>query len=60
LGIDSALEREDTLVVEPLEFAGSPVGIAAFAWGAHNPVHYEVLREVLSTAIYGLTKNAGP
>jgi len=60
LGIDGALEREETLVIEPLEFAGTPVGIAAFAWGAHNPVHYEVLREVLSAAVYALTQRSGP
>jgi phosphoserine phosphatase RsbU/P len=54
LGIDPALEREDMLVVEPLEFAGTELGIAAFAWGARNPVHYEVLREVLSLAVYAL------
>ena len=56
LGIDSGLEREDVLVLEPLEFAGQPVGIAAFAWGARNPVHYEVLREVLSAAVHSLLK----
>ena len=58
LGIDPALEREETLVVEPLEFAGTEVGIAAFAWGARNPVHYEVLREVLSLAVYALVSKA--
>jgi DNA-binding LacI/PurR family transcriptional regulator len=54
LGIDSGLEQEDVLIVEPLEFAGKPVGIAAFAWGARYPVHYEVLREVLSAAVHSL------
>jgi DNA-binding LacI/PurR family transcriptional regulator len=60
LGIDRALENEDTLVLEPLDFAGRPVGIAAFAWGAHNPFHYEVLREVLSATLYALSQPPPP
>jgi DNA-binding LacI/PurR family transcriptional regulator len=55
LGVDPAIEHEETLVLEPLEFAGTPVGVAAFAWGAKNPVHYEALREVLSAAVHALT-----
>ncbi|HEX6765213.1 MAG TPA: substrate-binding domain-containing protein, partial [Polyangiaceae bacterium] len=56
LGIDPALEREEVLVVEPLEFAGTPVGVAALSWGAHTPVHYEALREVLSAAIFAVSR----
>jgi sigma-B regulation protein RsbU (phosphoserine phosphatase) len=55
LGVDPTIEREDTLVVEPLEFAGTPVGVAAFVWGAKNPMHYEALREVLSAAVHALS-----
>ena len=58
LGIDPTLEREDALVVEPLEFAGVAVGIGAFAWGAHNPFHYEALREVLGAAVHALGRTA--
>ncbi|HEX6272791.1 MAG TPA: substrate-binding domain-containing protein [Polyangiaceae bacterium] len=54
LGIDPTIEREETLVLEPLEFGGTPVGIAAFAWGAKNPVHYESLRELLAAAVHAL------
>jgi DNA-binding LacI/PurR family transcriptional regulator len=52
LGVHPSLEHEDALVVEPLEFAGRPQGIAVFTWGAQDPVHYEQLREVLGVALH--------
>jgi hypothetical protein len=52
LGVHPSLEHEDALVIEPLEFAGRPQGIAVFAWGAQDPVHYEQLREVLGAALH--------
>ena len=51
LGLDSVLEQEDAMVLEPLEFGTHPIGIAALAWGARSPVHYEQLRELLSGAL---------
>jgi hypothetical protein len=57
LGLDPALEQEETMVVSPLEFDQKPIGIAAFAWGAHNPLHYEQLREVLSAAVHCLGRD---
>lgn len=51
LGLDPVIERQDVLVIEPLEFDGYPMGIAALAWGAHTPEHYEQLRERLSAAL---------
>lgn len=36
----------------PLEFNHQPIGLAGFAWGAHNPMTYELLREWLSVAVY--------
>jgi hypothetical protein len=48
------LEREEVMLIEPLEFDGHPVGVAALAWGARDPLHYEQLREVLGAAVYGL------
>jgi hypothetical protein len=44
-------EQERAIVLEPLEFAGRPVGVGAFTWGAHEPIHYEMLREVLGPAL---------
>jgi DNA-binding LacI/PurR family transcriptional regulator len=52
LGLDSTLEQEDVMVIEPLEFAGKPIGLAALGWGARDPLHYEQLRELLSAAVY--------
>jgi LacI family transcriptional regulator len=57
LGLDPMLEQEETMVISPLEFDQKPIGIAAFAWGAHNPLHYEQLREVLSAAIHCLGRD---
>jgi hypothetical protein len=54
LGIDATLEHQAAVVVLPLEHAGAPVGLAAFSWGAHNPILYEQLREVLGGAVHAL------
>jgi DNA-binding LacI/PurR family transcriptional regulator len=54
LGLDTALEQEGIVVLEPLEFGSVPLGMAAFTWGAEMPAHYEQLREVLSTALRAL------
>ncbi len=56
LGLDPTLEQEETMVVSPLEFEQLPIGIATFAWGAYNPLHYEQLREVLSAAIHCISR----
>jgi DNA-binding LacI/PurR family transcriptional regulator len=55
LGLDSTLEHLAGVVLMPLEFNQTPVGLAGFAWGAHNPLLYEQLREVLSVAVYALS-----
>jgi hypothetical protein len=52
LGIDQTLQHRAAVVLMPLEFNQRPVGLAAFAWGAHNPMTYELLREWLSVAVY--------
>jgi DNA-binding LacI/PurR family transcriptional regulator len=52
LGLDPGLEQEETLVLEPLDFNGVPLGIAALSWGAQESVHYEILREMLSIAAF--------
>lgn len=54
LGLDPVLMQTEVAVVEPLEFRGEITGLAAFGWGADNPVHYEHLRDVLSLALYSL------
>jgi DNA-binding LacI/PurR family transcriptional regulator len=54
LGLDEALEREEAMLIEPLEFDGQPVGLVALAWGARDPLHYEQLREILGAAVFGL------
>jgi sigma-B regulation protein RsbU (phosphoserine phosphatase) len=51
-GLDSALESEVALVIQPLEFGDTPVGLGVFAWGARNPLIYEQLRELLSPALH--------
>jgi DNA-binding LacI/PurR family transcriptional regulator len=56
LGLDEVLEREEAMLIEPLEFDGHPVGLAALTWGARDPLHYEQLREVLGAAVYALGK----
>jgi hypothetical protein len=53
LALDPVLEQQETIVVLPLEFGLAPMGIAAVAWGAQNPMHYEQLREVLGAAVHG-------
>jgi DNA-binding LacI/PurR family transcriptional regulator len=58
LGLDEMLEREEVMLIEPLEFDGHPVGLAALAWGARDPLHYEQLREVLGAAVYGLGRQS--
>ena len=52
LGIDQTLQHRAAVVLMPLEFNQQPVGLAGFAWGAHNPLIYEQLREWLSVAVY--------
>jgi len=52
LGIDQTLQHRAAVVLMPLEFNQRPVGLAAFAWGAHNPMTYELLREWLSVAVH--------
>ncbi len=52
LGLDPVLEQEGVIVIEPLEFEATPLGIAAFGWGAETPAHYEQLREALSQALF--------
>jgi DNA-binding LacI/PurR family transcriptional regulator len=54
LGFDASFDQEEALVLEPLEFNGVPIGLAGFTWGAHRPVWYEQLRELLSTGLYAL------
>jgi phosphoserine phosphatase RsbU/P len=56
LGLDPMLEQEEAMVVSPLEFDNQALGVAAFAWGANNPLHYEQLREVLSAVIHCLNR----
>lgn len=52
LGIDPTLQHRAAVLLMPLEFNHRPVGLAAIAWGAHNPLIYEQLREWLSVAVY--------
>jgi hypothetical protein len=52
LGIDQTLQHRAAVVLMPLEFNHRPVGIAGLAWGAHNLMTYELLREWLSVAVY--------
>jgi hypothetical protein len=52
LGLDQTLSHLASAVLLPLDFNQEAVGLAAFSWGAHNPLLYEQLREVLSVAVY--------
>jgi len=52
LGIDPTLQHRAAVLLMPLEFNHRPVGLAGIAWGAHNPLIYEQLREWLSVAVY--------
>jgi sigma-B regulation protein RsbU (phosphoserine phosphatase) len=52
VGQDPSLEGESMIVIEPLEFASQPQGVAALRWGAFDPLVYEQLREMLGMAIY--------
>lgn len=54
LGLDQAMEQGSVVVIEPLELGAAPLGIAAFAWAAEMPVHYEDLRQLLSAALRAL------
>ncbi len=45
LGLDQTLEHRAAVVMMPLDFDESPVGLAGFEWGARNPALYEQLRE---------------
>ena len=58
LGLDQTLSHLASAVLLPLDFNQQPVGLAAFAWGAHNPLVYEQLREVLSVAVYATLEPA--
>ncbi|HWO08901.1 MAG TPA: substrate-binding domain-containing protein [Polyangiaceae bacterium] len=51
LGLDQTLTHLAAVVLMPLDFGQSPVGLAGFAWGAHNSLIYEQLRETLSVAV---------
>lgn len=51
LGLDASLEHAGVTVIEPLAFGTTPMGIAAFTWGAELPRHYEMLRAMLSAAL---------
>ena len=53
LGIDSSLDHRAAVVVLPLDFGGQSVGLASCSWGAHNPLNYELLRELIGAAVYG-------
>jgi hypothetical protein len=52
LGLDQTLSHLAAVVLMPLVFNQQPMGLAGFAWGAHNPLIYEQLREILSVAVY--------
>jgi len=52
LGLDQTLAHLAAVVLMPLDFNQQALGLAGFAWGAHNPLLYEQLREVLSVAVY--------
>lgn len=52
LGIDPTLQHRAAVLLMPLDFNHRPVGLAGIAWGAHNPLIYEQLREWLSVAVY--------
>jgi hypothetical protein len=64
-GLDTLLESVETLVIEPLDFGGAPVGLAALAWGAPEASYYEQLREMLGAATFAsgsraLSQKRGP
>ncbi len=59
LGLDQALQHRAAVILLPLEFGGRPLGIACLAWGAHNPLVYEPLREQLSLAVYAAAAAPG-
>lgn len=52
LGVDQALHHRAGIVLMPLDFAGQPLGVVGFAWGAFNPLIYEQLREWFSIVLY--------
>ncbi len=52
LGLDQTLQHRAAVVLMPLDFKQQPVGVAGIAWGAHNPLVYEQLRELFSMAVY--------
>ena len=52
LGLDQTLLHRAAVVLMPLDFNQQPVGVAGIAWGAHNPLIYEPLRELFSMAVY--------
>jgi DNA-binding LacI/PurR family transcriptional regulator len=59
LGLEQTLSHLAAVVLMPLDFNQEPVGLAGFAWGAHNPLLYEQLREVLSVAVYATVSQGG-
>jgi hypothetical protein len=42
LGLNAMFEQEKAIVIEPLEYDGQPMGIAALAWGAQERFHYGI------------------
>lgn len=56
LGMDQTLEHRAAVVLLPLEFNQRPVGLGGVAWGAHNPLIYEQLRELFSLAAYATVR----
>jgi DNA-binding LacI/PurR family transcriptional regulator len=56
LGLEQSLLHRAAVLLMPLDFNEIPVGLAAFAWGAHNPLIYEQLREVLNVAVYASSR----
>ncbi|MEY2935609.1 MAG: hypothetical protein RL033_6358 [Pseudomonadota bacterium] len=52
LGLDQTLAHLATALVMPLDFHGNAMGLAGFSWGAHNPLIYEQLREILGAVVH--------
>jgi hypothetical protein len=51
-GHRSVARAEQTLIVEPLDYACRPVGLAALSRGGREPRLVEQLSELLSVAVY--------
>jgi len=54
------LEQEGVVLLEPLEFGPTPLGVAAFTWVAAMPEHYVQLREVLGVRKRSVDAGASP